>query len=137
MSKTSNLLQTNNKNFPRFMMCYFSKCLPNGSEPNGSEPNYIGYQLDEYYPIQTAEYFEVEILKIESDGDTLFIRSNDKKVNLDYYKDEYGNLSLQWDDKRYRYISTSYNPYQDIVLLPRKKVSIESRIKNLWKHITD
>jgi hypothetical protein len=138
MSKMNTLLYINNKNFPKFMMCCFSKGDPSRRDPSRNfQFNYIGYQSDEYYPIQTTEYFEVEILKVENDGNTLFIRSNDKKVSLDYYKDEYGNLSLHWDDKHGRYISTIYNPYQDIVLLPTKKVSIKSRLRNLWRRNTN
>ena len=117
--------------FPRFMMCKFSQ--PEKPHVN----NYSGYQ-DGVSDI--VHYFEIEILRIENYGRKIIFKSNDQGTSLDRYKDVNGNICMNWDQKSLQYISpgVSYTlPWSNqiltdnIILLPEKKVSIKSRMKNL------
>lgn len=127
------------KEFPRFMMCRFSQPAKPVIQKYSEYSEYLGYQ--EALSDDTVQYFEIEILRVDNSGKNIIFKSNDPDVIIDRYKDVYGNICMNWDTSILQYISpgVSYTlPWSyviltdNIILLPEKKVSTASRIKNLF-----
>lgn len=123
------------KEFHRFMMCKFSQ----PEKPRADK--YSGYQED---VSDTVHYFEIEILKVTNYGCKLIFKSNDPDTTLDRYTDSNGDICMNWNPKTSQYLSlgVSYTlPWStqiltdNIVLLPEKKVSVKSRMKNFLSNI--